>query len=135
VFSNLSASWTSKPPLAVKYKLDASTLNDEQGGLKSLCSTLDRLLAWEKKLYEDVKAREGVKIEHEKKLSALQSQEYKGGDESKLDKTKTSITRLQSLIIVSSEAVLTTSNAILRLRDTDLVPQLVELCHGSVFFL
>jgi hypothetical protein len=55
VFSNLSASWTSKPPLAVKYKLDASTLNDEQGGLKSLCSTLDRLLAWEKKLYEDVK--------------------------------------------------------------------------------
>lgn len=133
VFSNLSASWTSKPPLAVKYKLDASTLNDEQGGLKSLCSTLDRLLAWEKKLYEDVKAREGVKIEHEKKLSALQSQEYKGGDESKLDKTKTSITRLQSLIIVSSEAVLTTSNAILRLRDTDLVPQLVELCHGLMY--
>ncbi|KAG7595400.1 hypothetical protein ISN44_As06g000120 [Arabidopsis suecica] len=133
VLSNLSASWTSKPPLAVKYKLDASTLNDEHGGLKSLCSTLDRLLAWEKKLYEDVKAREGVKIEHEKKLSALQSQEYKGGDESKLDKTKTSITRLQSLIIVSSEAVLTTSNAILRLRDTDLVPQLVELCHGLMY--
>ncbi|KAL1217147.1 Nitrate regulatory gene2 protein [Cardamine amara subsp. amara] len=133
VFSNLSASWTSKPPLAVRYKLDASTLNDEQGGHKSLCSTLDRLLAWEKKLYEEVKAREGVKIEHEKKLSALQSQEYKGGDESKLDKTKTSITRLQSLIIVTSEAVLTTSNAILRIRDTDLVPQLVELCHGLTY--
>ncbi|XP_006306896.2 nitrate regulatory gene2 protein [Capsella rubella] len=133
VFSNLSASWTSKPPLAVKYKLDASTLKDEQGGFKSLCSTLDRLLAWEKKLYEDVKAREGVKIEHEKKLSALQSQEYKGGDESKLNKTKTSITRLQSLIIVTSEAVLTTSSAILRLRDTDLVPQLVELCHGLMY--
>ncbi|XP_010496466.1 PREDICTED: uncharacterized protein LOC104773530 isoform X2 [Camelina sativa] len=133
VFSNLSASWTSKPPLAVKYKLDASTLNDDQGGLSSLCSTLDRLLAWEKKLYEDVKAREGVKIEHEKKLSALQSQEYKGGDESKLNKTKTSITRLQSLIIVTSEAVLTTSSAILRLRDIDLVPQLVELCHGLMY--
>ncbi|XP_010479355.1 PREDICTED: uncharacterized protein LOC104758214 [Camelina sativa] len=133
VFSNLSASWTSKPPLAVKYKLDASTLNDEQGGINSLCSTLDRLLAWEKKLFEDVKAREGVKIEHEKKLSALQSQEYKGGDESKLNKTKTSITRLQSLIIVTSEAVLTTSSAILRLRDTDLVPQLVELCHGLMY--
>ncbi|XP_010496700.1 PREDICTED: uncharacterized protein LOC104773746, partial [Camelina sativa] len=78
-------------------------------------------------------AREGVKIEHEKKLSALQSQEYKGGDESKLNKTKTSITRLQSLIIVTSEAVLTTSSAILRLRDTDLVPQLVELCHGLMY--
>uniref|UniRef100_A0A1J3GC52 DUF632 domain-containing protein n=1 Tax=Noccaea caerulescens TaxID=107243 RepID=A0A1J3GC52_NOCCA len=132
VLSNLSANWTSKPPLAVKYKLDASTL-DEEGGLKSLCSTLDRILAWEKKLYEEVKAREGVKIEHEKKLSALQSQEYKGGDDSKLDKTKTCITRLQSLIIVTSEAVLTTSSAILRLRDTDLVPQLVELCHGLMY--
>lgn len=71
-----------------------------------------------------------MKIEHEKKLSQLQSQEYKGDDEAKLDKTKSSITRLQSLIIVTSQAVTTTSSAIIRLRDTDLVPQLVELCHG-----
>lgn len=75
-------------------------------------------------------AREGLKIEHEKKLSKLQSQEYKGENEIKLDKTKASITRLQSLIIVTSQAVTTTSTAIVRLRDTDLVPQLVELCHG-----
>ncbi|XWS35603.1 hypothetical protein CRYUN_Cryun20dG0011400 [Craigia yunnanensis] len=129
MFSNLSSSWTSKPPLAVKYRLDATTLN-EPGGSKSLCSTLDRLLAWEKKLYEEVKAREGVKIEHEKKLSALQSQEYKGEDETKIDKTKASITRLQSLILVTSQAVSTTSTAIIELRDSDLVPQLVEICHG-----
>ncbi|GMI66961.1 NITRATE REGULATORY GENE 2 [Hibiscus trionum] len=129
MFSTLSSSWTSKPPLAVKYRLDATALN-ETGGSKSLCSTLDRLLAWEKKLYEEVKAREGVKIEHEKKLSALQSQEYKGEDETKIDKTKASITRLQSLIIVTSQAVSTTSTAIIGLRDSDLVPQLVELCHG-----
>ncbi|XP_010544575.1 PREDICTED: uncharacterized protein LOC104817191 [Tarenaya hassleriana] len=132
VLSNLSSSWTSKPPLAVKYRLDTTAL-DQPGGLKSLCSTLDRLLAWEKKLYEEVKAREGVKIEHEKKLSQLQSQEYKGGDESKLDKTKASITRLQSLIIVTSQAVTTTSTAIIHLRDSDLVPQLVELCHGFMY--
>lgn len=54
MFSNLSSSWTSKPPLAVKYRLDATALN-EPGGSKSLCSTLDRLLAWEKKLFEEVK--------------------------------------------------------------------------------
>ncbi|OMO69597.1 hypothetical protein CCACVL1_19390 [Corchorus capsularis] len=130
MLSNLSSSWTSKPPLAVKYRLDATALN-ESGGSKSLCSTLDRLLAWEKKLYEEVKAREGVKIEHEKKLSALQSQEYKGEDETKIDKTKASITRLQSLIIVTSQAVSTTSTAIIGLRDSDLVPQLVEICHGT----
>ncbi|KAG4134490.1 hypothetical protein ERO13_D08G159700v2 [Gossypium hirsutum] len=117
MLSNLSSSWTSKPPLAVKYRLDSAALNEE-GRSKSLCSTLDRLLAWEKKLYEEVKAREGVKIEHEKK------------DETKIDKTKASITRLQSLIIVTSQAVTTTSTAIVGLRDSDLVPQLVQICRA-----
>ncbi|KAK6920378.1 protein of unknown function DUF630 [Dillenia turbinata] len=74
VLSNLS-SLTSKPPLAVKYRLDAAAL-EEPGGPKSLAPLWRRFLASEKKLYEEVKAREGVKIEHEKKLSTLQSQEY-----------------------------------------------------------
>ncbi|PIA50371.1 hypothetical protein AQUCO_01300841v1 [Aquilegia coerulea] len=132
VLSSLSSSWTSKPPLAIKYRLDAASI-DESGGLKSHCSTLERLLAWEKKLYEEVKAREGVNIEHEKKLSSLQSQEYKGEDEVKLDKTKTSIKRLQSLIVVTSQAVSTTSSAIIHVRDSELAPQLVELCHGFMY--
>nr|KYP57267.1 hypothetical protein KK1_003526 [Cajanus cajan] len=132
ILSNLSSSWPSNPPLAVKYRLDAGSL-EEPGGPKSLCSTLERLLAWEKKLYEEVKAREGVKIEHEKKLSALQTQEYKGEDEAKIFKTKTSINRLQSLIVVTSQAVSTTSTAIIGLRDSDLVPQLVDLCHGFMY--
>ncbi|XP_075519263.1 nitrate regulatory gene2 protein-like [Primulina tabacum] len=132
VLSNLSSSWTSKPPLAVKYRFEPYSI-DQSGGPKSLCSTLERLLAWENKLYQEVKAREGVKIEHEKKLSVLQSQEYRGGEEAKLDKTKASITRLQSLIVVTSQAVSTTSTAIVTLRDSDLVPQLVELCHGFMY--
>ncbi|KAK4488556.1 hypothetical protein RD792_004320 [Penstemon davidsonii] len=132
ILSSLSSSWTSKPPLSVKYQFEPSSI-EQSGGLKSLGSTLERLLAWEKKLYEEVKAREGVKIEHEKKLSVLQSQEYKGEEESKLDKTKASIKRLQSLIAVTSQAVSTTSSAIIGLRDSDLVPQLVELCHGFMY--
>ena len=55
VLSSLSSSWSSKPPLAVKYRLDTSTLDSAVGSSKSLCSTLERLLAWEKKLYEEVK--------------------------------------------------------------------------------
>lgn len=132
MLSNLSSSWTSKPPIAVKYRLDPNSI-DQPGGPKSICSTLERLLAWEKKLYQEVKAREGVKIEHEKKLAALQSQEYRGNEEAKLDKTKASIQRLQSLLFVTSQAVSTTSSAITCLRDSDLVPQLVELCHGFMY--
>ncbi|XAR54187.1 hypothetical protein NMG60_11029214 [Bertholletia excelsa] len=119
VFSNLSSSWTSKPPIAVKYRFEPGSL-DEPGSSKSLCSTLERLLAWEKKLYQEVKAREGVK-------------EYRGDQEVKLDKTKASIKRLQSQIVVTSQAVSTTSSATNGLRDTDLVPQLVELCRGFMY--
>lgn len=54
VLSNLSSTWTSKPPLEVKYRMDTTAL-DQPGGPKSLSSSLDRLLAWEKKLYEEVK--------------------------------------------------------------------------------
>ncbi|KAG6437821.1 hypothetical protein SASPL_102751 [Salvia splendens] len=132
MLSNLSSSWTSKPPLTVKYRFEPSSVELSSGN-KSLCSTLERLLAWEKKLYQEVKAREAAKIEHEKKLSALQGQEYRGEEESKLDKTKASIKRLQSLIAVTSQAVQTTSFAIVGLRDSDLIPQLVELCHGFMY--
>ncbi|KAI7754264.1 hypothetical protein M8C21_033541 [Ambrosia artemisiifolia] len=132
MLSNLSSSWTSKPPLAVKYRFEPGAIG-EPAGSKSLCSTLERLLAWEMKLYQEVKAREGVKIAHEKKLSTLQSQEYKGEDESKLNKTKASIKKLQSLIVVTSQAASTTSTAIVGLRDAELVPQLIELCHGFMY--
>ena len=54
VLSNLSSSWTSKPPLAVKYQFEPGSIG-EPDGPKSLCSTLERLLAWEKKLYQEVK--------------------------------------------------------------------------------
>lgn len=54
VLSALSSTWSSKPPLAIKYRLDAAALEGAGGG-KSLGSTLERLLAWEKKLYEEVK--------------------------------------------------------------------------------
>ena len=77
-----------------------------------------------------VQAREGVKIEHEKKLSTLQSQEYSGKEDAKLDKTKASIKKLQSLIIVTSQAVTTTSSAITKVRDDELAPQLVEICYA-----
>ncbi|RZR83392.1 hypothetical protein BHM03_00009992 [Ensete ventricosum] len=122
----LSSSWTSKPPLAIRYQLDMEAM-ESGGGKKSHSGTLEQLLAWEKKLFEE--AREGVKIEHEKKLSTLQSLECRGKDDAKLDKTKASITKLQSLMVVTSQAVTTTSSAITGVRDNELAPQLFEICY------
>lgn len=56
VLSALSSSWSSKPPLAIRYQLDTGTLEESSVG-KSHGSTLDRLFAWEKKLYEEVKVK------------------------------------------------------------------------------
>lgn len=131
LLSALSSSFSSKPPLSVRYQLDTGALVDS-GVEKSHGSTLERLLAWEKKLYGEVKAREGVKIEHERKLSSLQSQEYRGKDDAKIDKTKASINKLQSLIIVTSQAVSTTSSAITQVRDDELAPQLVDICYSTL---
>ncbi|GLT84312.1 hypothetical protein SLE2022_025480 [Rubroshorea leprosula] len=129
VLSNLSSCWTSKLPLAMKYRPDTAASN-ELGGRKSLCSTLNLLWAWETKLYEEVKAREAAKTDHDKRLSALRSQEDYGGDKTKLDKSKASIERLHSLFIVNSQCVSSTSTSIIGLTDSDLVPQLEKLCHG-----
>ncbi|XP_077254081.1 nitrate regulatory gene2 protein-like [Tasmannia lanceolata] len=127
LLSNLFWRWTWKPPLAVKYRLD---MGEASGKGKSHYSTLETLLAWENKLYDEVKAREKVKIKHQKKLSALQNQEYWGVEDAKLDETNASIKSFQSLLIVTSQAVSTTSSAIDKVRDDELSPQLVELCHG-----
>lgn len=70
VFSNLSSSWTSKPPLAVKYKFEPGSI-DEPTGSKSLCSTLERLLAWEKKLYQEIKVLILLSTSHKTSLNLL----------------------------------------------------------------
>ncbi|RZC70276.1 hypothetical protein C5167_035592, partial [Papaver somniferum] len=94
-------------------------------GPKSHFSTLEQLLAWEKKLYQEVKALEGENIEHEKKLSPLQSLEYRGIGEAKLDKTKSICKEAAVNDFGNITAVSTTSYAIVQVRDTELI-QLVE---------
>lgn len=54
VLRALSSSWTSKPPLAIRYQLNTEAM-ESGGGKKSHCCTLEQLLAWEKKLFEEVK--------------------------------------------------------------------------------
>lgn len=129
VFNSLPWTWASKPPLAIRYTLEPSIF-DTSGTHGSHCSTLERLLAWEKKLYQEVRSGEARKIEQEKKLAALQSQEIKGENVIKIDKTKASIKRLQSLIMVANQAMNTTSTAIIKLRESELYPQLAELSKG-----
>ncbi|KAA3485930.1 DUF632 domain-containing protein/DUF630 domain-containing protein [Gossypium australe] len=93
-------------------------------------STLDRLYAWEKKLYEEVKSGEKTRIAYEKKSRKLRNQDVKGDDPSIVDKTRAAIRDLHTQMKVSIHSVEAISKRIETLRDEELQPQLLELVHG-----
>lgn len=93
-------------------------------------STLDRLYAWEKKLYQEVRAGERVRLAYEKKCAQLRNQDVRGEDPSFLDKTRAGITNLHTQIKVSIHSVEAISKRIETLRDEELEPQILELMQG-----
>lgn len=93
-------------------------------------STIDRLYAWEKKLFQEVKNAESIKMEHEKKVEHVRRLEMKRADYVKTEKAKKDVEMLESQLTVSSQAIHSASNEIIKLRETELYPQLVELIKG-----
>ncbi|XP_039028049.1 protein ROLLING AND ERECT LEAF 2-like [Hibiscus syriacus] len=93
-------------------------------------STLDRLYAWEKKLYEEVKSGEKTRFAYEKKNRHLRNQDVKGDDPNAVDKTRAAIRDLHTQMKVSIHSVEAISKRIETLRDEELQPQLVELVQG-----
>ncbi|KAG4973447.1 Nitrate regulatory gene2 protein [Glycine soja] len=94
------------------------------------CSTVERLHAWEKKLYQEVKNAKTTKMEHEKKLALLRKVEMKRADYVKTEKTKKEVEKLESQMMVASQAIDSTSSEIIKLREVELYPQLIELVKG-----
>ncbi|XP_057759892.1 protein ALTERED PHOSPHATE STARVATION RESPONSE 1 [Arachis stenosperma] len=100
------------------------------GGSGGHCSTVERLYAWEKKLYQEVKNAKIIKMEHEKKAAQLRKFELKRADYVKTEKTKKEVEKLESQMIVASQAIETTSSEIIKLREIELCPQLIDLVKG-----
>ncbi|KAL6583127.1 hypothetical protein OROMI_005205 [Orobanche minor] len=93
-------------------------------------STLDRLYAWERKLYDEVKASEFIQKEYDRKCDKLRHQFAKDLKPQVIDKTRAAIKDLHSRIRVALHAVDTISKRIEKMRDEELLPQLLELIHG-----
>ncbi|KAK3009748.1 hypothetical protein RJ639_014448 [Escallonia herrerae] len=93
-------------------------------------STLEKLYAWEKKLYQEVRAGERVRRAYEKKCAQLRNQDVQGEDPSSVDKTRAAIRDLHTQIKVSIHSVESVSKRIETLRDEELQPQLLELANG-----
>lgn len=71
-----------------------------------------------------------MKLKHDKKLSELHGQVHTEKNIGKLNKTKASVNTMQSLILVTSQAVSATSTAIIGVRDGEFRPEIFQLCNG-----
>ncbi|KAI9116927.1 hypothetical protein K1719_011926 [Acacia pycnantha] len=128
-------STSSRNPLAGASKEDV----DDSGSdfIEEFCmiagshsSTLDRLYAWERKLYDEVKASELLQRVYDRKCEQLRNQYAKDQGTHVIDKTRSVVKDLHSRIRVAIRSVDSISKRIERMRDEELHPQLVELTHG-----
>ncbi|KAJ8545727.1 hypothetical protein K7X08_018310 [Anisodus acutangulus] len=108
-------------------------INGANGAKASHCSTVERLYAWEKKLYLEVKHAEALKLEYEKRGAHARKLEMKRADYVKTEKAKKEVEKLESQMMVASQAIETTSAEIIKLRESELYPQLVELVKGLMY--
>ncbi|XP_022936696.1 nitrate regulatory gene2 protein-like [Cucurbita moschata] len=136
------SSASSRPPLiwldpktvkmAKAYSGSSSPGNELDLKSGSLSSTLEKLYAWEKKLYKEVKDEERLRVIYEKLCKKLKRLDDHGADSSKIDAVHASIRRLSTKIDVCIKAADAISSSIHKLRDEELQPQLTELIHGWI---
>ncbi|XP_010515622.1 PREDICTED: uncharacterized protein LOC104791429 [Camelina sativa] len=97
---------------------------------RKLSSTLHKLHLWEKKLYEEVKAEEKLRVTHEKKLRKLKRLDERGAEDLKVDSTRKLVRSLSSKIRIAIQVVDKISVTINKIRDEELWLQLNELIQG-----
>ncbi|KAF8410326.1 hypothetical protein HHK36_002853 [Tetracentron sinense] len=107
---------------------------DEDAGMRlgNPSSTLQKLYIWEKKLYDEVKTEEKMRIIHERKCRRLKCLDEKGAEAHKVDSTRTLVRTLSTRIRISIQVVDKISIKINKLRDEELWPQINELIYGLV---
>ncbi|KAL5982145.1 hypothetical protein ACLOJK_016214 [Asimina triloba] len=95
-------------------------------------STLDRLYAWERKLYDEVKASESIWKAYDRKCNLLRHQFARDMSTHVIDKTRAIVKDLYSRVKVAIHAVDSIAKRIEKLRDDELQPQLLELVQGLI---
>lgn len=104
---------------------------DEENGSdnsENLSSTLKKLCMWEKKLYEEVKIEEKLRIIQAKKSKQLKSLDQKGAaDARKVDLIRSSIQTLSTKIRVAVQVIDRIAITIYKLIDEELWPRISEL--------
>lgn len=121
-----SASRNAQPVDANSVDLDVELTTRS----RNLSSTLHKLYLWEKKLYQEVKAEEKMRVIHDRKCRKLKRLEERGADFDKVGLTRTVIGDLSTKISMAINVVDKISMTINKIRDEELWPQLKGLIQG-----
>ncbi|XP_020698637.1 nitrate regulatory gene2 protein [Dendrobium catenatum] len=92
-----------------------------------LSTILEKLHLWEKKLYDEVKAEERLRVIYEKKLRKLKSLDDRGAELHKINATQISVRSVRTKISIAITSVDVISKRMNRIMDEELQPQLVKL--------
>ncbi|CAN7065366.1 unnamed protein product [Brassica oleracea var. botrytis] len=129
----------SKPELSIRLTSRtvqmAKAYNEQDvnvGFTGNLSSTLEKLYAWEKKLYKEVKGEEKLRSIYEEKCKSLKKMDSHGAEATKIEATRAYIRKLLMKIDISIRSVDSISRRIHKLRDEELQPQLTQLIHGLI---
>lgn len=128
-FNAITWHWSHKSSLAMRETYEESDV-PECGMAGSHASTLDRLYAWEKKLYDEVKAGERIRMDFDRKCKQLSNLDARGEDPNLIDKTRAAVKKLDTRLMVALRAVHSASMRIQQLTNEELYPQLAELLGG-----
>ncbi|XP_042009907.1 protein ALTERED PHOSPHATE STARVATION RESPONSE 1-like [Salvia splendens] len=96
----------------------------------SLSSTLDKIYAWEKKLYKKVKDEENLRIMYEKQRMKLNVVDEVGAEPTKVYAAEVSALRLLMELDVCVKEIDVISSRIQKLRDEELQPKTIALIRG-----
>ncbi|XP_074559600.1 protein ALTERED PHOSPHATE STARVATION RESPONSE 1-like [Curcuma longa] len=133
--SSLSSS--SKSPLAKATNDDAEDTSSDFVEEFSMISgshssTLERIYAWEQKLYDEIKASDRIRRVYDQKCNQLRHQIAQDLSAQLIDKTRTVVKDLHSRLRVAIHSVDSISKRIEKMRDEELHPQLMELVQGLI---
>lgn len=113
-----------------KAGTSASSVNSRRNNVGDLSSTLEKLCVWEKKLYQEIKDEEKLRILYEKKYKRLKSLDEGGAEPDVINSTRMSVRSLRSRIAINIRTANAFSSKIEKIRDEELYPQLVNLIRG-----
>lgn len=101
-------------------------------GGRSLSLTLQKLYIWEKKLYNEVKSEEKMRLLLIKTSKRLKFLDQKGAEAHKIEATQNLVRKLSTKIRMAVRVIAKVSKKIDRVRDEELWPQIKALIQGFV---